>query len=102
MTLDDVRASTAAVLTVTHVARLLTDLDGEHLDERTVRRACEDGQLPCIRVGRRLLIPRLPLLALLSAGPDMSEAGPVSPATATTEPREGARLHGDTPTLRSA
>lgn len=67
MTIEDLCSSTATVLTVAQVARLLTDMDGDQLDERTVRRACEDGQLPCVRVGRRLLIPRLPLLALLGA-----------------------------------
>lgn len=74
MTLDDLRASTAAALTVTQVAGLLD------LDERTVRRGCEDGQLPCIRVGRLLRIPREPLLALLTtplhngAEPDQDSA----------------------------
>ncbi|WP_425580011.1 helix-turn-helix domain-containing protein [Terrabacter terrae] len=48
-------------LTVAEVARILD------LDERTVRRACSDGQLPCIHVGRRLLIPREKLLLLVSA-----------------------------------
>jgi excisionase family DNA binding protein len=67
MKIDEVRESDAAVLTVTQVTELLSDLEGRQLDERTVRRACEDGQLPCIHVGRRVLIPREPLLALLTA-----------------------------------
>jgi excisionase family DNA binding protein len=65
MNLDEVRASTATVLTVAQTTRLFTDLNGETVDERTVRRACEDGQLPSIRIGRRVLIPRLRLLAML-------------------------------------
>lgn len=72
MTLDDLRACNAAALTVTQVAGLLD------LDERTVRRGCEDGQLPCIRVGRLLRIPREPLLALLTA-----------PSHNGAEPRQG-------------
>jgi excisionase family DNA binding protein len=67
MTLDQLRASAAAVLTVTQTTALLSDLEGRRLDERTVRRACEDGQLPCIDVGRRVLIPREPLLKLLTS-----------------------------------
>ena len=60
MNLADLRTCQNAALTVTAVAGLL------HLDERTVRRACEDGDLPRLKVGRRLLIPREPLLALLT------------------------------------
>lgn len=67
MTLDELRASGAAVLTVTQTADVLRDLEGHRPDERTVRRAAETGQIPCVRVGRRLLIPRLPLLAMLEA-----------------------------------
>lgn len=87
MTLDDVRNSTAAVLSVTQTARLLTDLDGDQVDERTVRRAVEDGQLPGIRVGKRILIPRLPLLALLGAtdSPNSETASTTDAAIATTD-----------------
>jgi excisionase family DNA binding protein len=59
MTLDELRASTAAIVSVPDVASLL------EVDPRTVLRGCEDGQLPSIRVGRRVLIPRLRLLAML-------------------------------------
>ena len=74
MNLDDLRASKAAVVTVTQATSILRDLDGNTLDERTVRRACREGQLPCIRVGVRLLIPREAFLALFTAPntPDMS------------------------------
>lgn len=61
MTLEELRTSTKVALTITDVARTL------EVDERTVRRACTDGQLPCIQVGRRLLVPREKLLLLLSA-----------------------------------
>ncbi|HEY3715128.1 MAG TPA: helix-turn-helix domain-containing protein [Jatrophihabitantaceae bacterium] len=69
MTLDELRASTATVLTVTQTASLLRDLEGDTVDERTVRRACEEGQLPCIRVGRRILIIRERLLSMLDTPP---------------------------------
>ena len=77
MTLDEARSSARAVLTVTEVAALL------ECDERTVRRACEDGQLPAIYVGRRILIVRERLLALLTT-PDLDEPGTAIPGDATT------------------
>lgn len=61
MNLDDVRRSRAAALTVAQTSQVLG------VDPRTVTRACDEGQLPSLRIGRRLLIPRLPLLALLGA-----------------------------------
>lgn len=73
VTIDELRSSAKAALTVTEVAALLG------IDGRTVRRACEDGQLPALRVGRRLLIPRELLLPLLT--PDMSDG-----SDATSEP----------------
>lgn len=69
MSIDELRASGANVLTIAQTVAVLAALDGEQLDERTVRRACEDGQLPSIRVGRRILVPRLPLIALLEGSP---------------------------------
>jgi excisionase family DNA binding protein len=97
MNLDDLRASTAAALTVTQVAGLL------NVDERTVRRGCEDGQLPRLRIGRRLLIPTEPLRQLLAANTsDMSaDPAPTGPNT-TTEPVERAFTHDLTKPLRSA
>jgi hypothetical protein len=77
MTLDELRDSTATVLSVAQVADVLADLEGKRLDERTIRRACEDGQLESIRAGRRLLIPRIPLLRRLGVEDEhMAEAGP--------------------------
>ncbi|GAA2850295.1 hypothetical protein GCM10010472_04190 [Pseudonocardia halophobica] len=60
--LNWLRQSTDATVTLADCARLL------HLDPRTVSRAIEDGQLPSIKVGRRILIPRLPLLQMLEGG----------------------------------
>jgi len=74
MTLDKLRSSPRAVITVTEAAALL------ECDERTVRRACEAGQLPAVYVGSRILIARERLLPLLTT-PDMSD-GP----DATSEP----------------
>lgn len=95
MNLDQARASTAAALTRTQVAALLD------VDERTVTRAVDEGQLPAIRLGRRVLIPRLPLLALLGAAPERSEAGPASPAIAPNTPEatgvDGEPTHFATP-----
>jgi excisionase family DNA binding protein len=43
--------------------------DALGVDPRTVTRAIEDGSLPSLRLGRRVLIPRLPLLAKLGIDP---------------------------------
>jgi excisionase family DNA binding protein len=58
---DEIRASNLAVLTVAYVAGVFD------VDERTIRRACADGQLPCIYIGRLLRIPREPLLTILTS-----------------------------------
>ena len=71
MTLDELRASESAVVTVSDVASLLD------VDPRTVLRGCEAGQLPSIAVGRRVLIPRLRMLALL----DSDSGSPISEAS---------------------
>lgn len=61
-TLDEVKASPLAVLTVAEAAAVM------RLDPRTVRHGCESGEVPCVRVGRRVMVPRLPFLALLEGG----------------------------------
>lgn len=63
MNLDDALRSRAAAFSVSETAQLLD------VDRRTVSRAIEDGDIPSVRLGRRVLIPRLPLLALLGATP---------------------------------
>lgn len=60
--MDDLRASTKVALTQSETAHLM------HVDRRTIARAIEAGELPCIRLGRRVLIPREPLLAMLTCG----------------------------------
>lgn len=59
MDLDELRASRAAVVTVAQTASVFG------VDVRTVTRAIENGELPVVRLGRRVLVPRLPLLAAL-------------------------------------
>jgi excisionase family DNA binding protein len=77
-TIDDLRASKAATLSIAQTTRVLADLDGNQLDERTVLRAAERGQLPSIKVGRRVLIVRERLLAMLDQPAAVSAA--VTPA----------------------
>ena len=57
-------AEQPATVTIAEVARLL----GVH--EKTARRAVANGEIPSLRIGRRVLIPREQLLAMLaSTGP---------------------------------
>jgi excisionase family DNA binding protein len=58
--LASLRASREAVLTRAETARVL------RVDVRTVSRAIEAGDIPAVKVGRRILVPRERLLALLS------------------------------------
>jgi excisionase family DNA binding protein len=57
--LQELRVSRTAVVTVAQAASVLG------VDVRTVSRAIENGDLPALRLGRRVLVPRLPLLAAL-------------------------------------
>ena len=68
MDLDDLRISRAAVVTVAQAASVFG------VDVRTVSRAIENGELPALRLGRRVLIPRLPLLAALGVSVDDGHA----------------------------
>ncbi len=64
MNLEELRISRAAVVTVAQAAAVFG------VDVRTVTRAIENGELPALRLGRRVLIPRLPLLAALGVTVD--------------------------------
>ena len=64
MDLDELRASRSAVVTLAQAASVFG------VDVRTVTRAIENGELPALRLGRRVLIPRLPLLARLGVSVD--------------------------------
>ena len=70
MDLDELRISRAAVVTVAQAASVVG------VDVGTVSRAIENGELPALRLGRRVLIPRLPLLAVLGA----DDSAPGDPA----------------------
>ncbi len=70
MDLDDLRMSRAAVVTVAQAASISS------VDVRTVSRAIENGELPALRLGRRVLIPRLPLLAALGVSVDEGHGVP--------------------------
>ena len=54
-----VRQSSRATLTIAEVARIL------NVDPRTVSGAAHSGELPSVKLGRRVLIPREPLIAML-------------------------------------
>lgn len=66
--LDSLMSSNKAALPRAEVARVL------NVDERTVSRAIAEKQLPSLaekqlpslQIGRRILVPRLPLVALLT------------------------------------
>lgn len=64
MDLEELRISRAAVVTVAEAAAVFG------VDVRTVTRAIENGELPALRLGRRVLIPRLPLLTALGVRVD--------------------------------
>ncbi len=59
MDLDRLPITRATAVTVAQAAA------GFGVDVRTVTRSIENGELPALRLGRRVLIPRLPLLAAL-------------------------------------
>jgi len=59
MTLMQARMSEAAALTRAEAAEIL------QVDPRTVGRAIEAGEIPSIRLGRRVLVPRERFIALL-------------------------------------
>lgn len=60
MTLAQARKSENAALTRTEVGEILD------IDPRTVTRAIEAGEIPCIRLGRRVLVPREPFITLMT------------------------------------
>ncbi|MFD4265710.1 helix-turn-helix domain-containing protein [Rhodococcus sp. NPDC058481] len=57
------RKSDVPVLTVKEVAGLF------NCDQRTVSQALTQGALPSIRLGKRVFVPREPLLAMLTGSP---------------------------------
>ena len=69
MDLQELRVSRSAVVTVAEAASVLG------VDVRTVSRAIENGELPALRLGRRVLVPRLPLLAALGVRVEVALTG---------------------------
>jgi excisionase family DNA binding protein len=76
MDLEELRACRSAVITIADAAAVLG------VDARTVSRAVQSGELPALRVGRRLLIPRLPLLPRLGVIESANGAHQDSPTVA--------------------
>jgi hypothetical protein len=63
--------------TVGQAAEFFHDRTGVPLDERTVRRGIEAGQIPSVKIGNKVLVPVPPLLALLQV-PEQPQA-PAAP-----------------------
>lgn len=96
MTLDELLATDRAVITRTEVASLL------ECDERTVSNAVAAGDLPSVRVGKRVLIPVRRLLPLLIDVPTPeSEPGATTPGLATAESANGGPTHDQHDTNRA-
>lgn len=98
MNLDELLTTDRAVITVTETARLL------ELDERTVHRGIADGDIPAVKVGRRVLVPVRRLLPLLTDVPtsENSEPGALTPGHATTESANGGPTHDQHASIASA
>ena len=60
VTLDDLRASRSAVVTRAEAAAALG------VDPRTITASIENGAIPSVRLGRRVVIPREKFLALFA------------------------------------
>ncbi|WP_223626756.1 helix-turn-helix domain-containing protein [Microbacterium sp. EST19A] len=58
MTIEDLRASNSAAITRQDVA------DALGIDPRTVTEGIRQGNIPSLKIGRRVLIPREKFLAL--------------------------------------
>jgi excisionase family DNA binding protein len=61
MDLESLSDSKKAALTRSEVAELFG------CDPRTITQGIKDGTIPSIKLGRRVVIPREPLLAMLTA-----------------------------------
>lgn len=61
VTLKDLRESDDVAITRTAAASALG------IDPRTVTASIKNGTIPSVKLGRRVLIPRLPFLALFGA-----------------------------------
>lgn len=59
ITLDEVRASRSAVITRTEAAAALG------VDPRTITTSIENGSIPSVKLGRRVVIPRERFIRLI-------------------------------------
>ncbi|MEO9009897.1 MAG: helix-turn-helix domain-containing protein [Nakamurella sp.] len=59
ITLDEVRASRSAVITRTEAAAALG------VDPRTITASIENGSIPSVKLGRRVVIPRERFIRLI-------------------------------------
>ncbi|MDH6283279.1 excisionase family DNA-binding protein [Prescottella agglutinans] len=64
LTIEDIKAMKTVAITKTQAAQAMG------VDPRTATGAVEDGSIPSVRIGRRVLIPRIPFLALFGAAND--------------------------------
>jgi excisionase family DNA binding protein len=85
MDLEDLRASRSAVVTVAQAASIFG------VDVRTVSRAIQTGELPVLRLGRRILIPRIRLLELLGVDGGGEPDAETAPTLNSISPRDGQR-----------
>lgn len=60
LTLQDLQGMTEAGLTAKQAAEVL------NVDPRTISRAIQDGSIPAIRLGRKVIIPRIPFIKMLT------------------------------------
>jgi excisionase family DNA binding protein len=58
VTIDTLTASNKVAITRREAA------DALHVDPRTITAGIQDGSIPSVRLGRRVLIPRIPFLQL--------------------------------------
>jgi len=71
----------------------------EGIGEKAIRAAIDAGQIPSVRVGRRILVPTAALWALVGLTPDSSAADPATGSAATPKLTlaKGVHDNGDTP-----
>ncbi|ORM08874.1 hypothetical protein A5N72_02155 [Prescottella equi] len=64
VSIDDLRTSNAVAISRATAAKALG------IDPRTVTKGVDDGTIPSVVVGARVLIPRIPFLQLFGAAND--------------------------------
>lgn len=72
MAQGDAQLAAAAVLTIAEAAKLL------RIGRNSMYEAARRGQIPTVRIGRRLLVPRIALDRMLESAGESLERGPTS------------------------